>query len=388
MAQPPVFDIGAFQRDTAAGTTAIKRPREIAHFSYDDTHTLHVNSEQSLRYYYPAIINAPGSNEGKRSPINLREGYDTFVKRDDKSDEHLDSLLATIIDLEQKQGHKLEVDFITWRGMMTKILTAPFDFFSDFEMNATLFQGTIYIEENHAYKQEQRAGEARPPARNGIAQEEIQYWGYKFETLSSLPQPWALCSRAEIENRHREQINNHAQFCSIVRTGMGTSSFVIGGEVDAIEGVRPENRNQPSSWVEFKTTKAPATPKDKRTYERKLLNFWAQSFLLGVPKLVVGFRDEEGSLLSSEEFQTQKLPGLVKNKMSHSWDGNTCLQFAARLLEFLKTNIQSEGMWRIKRKQGRPEVELFRVEESGHGNIISQAFKDHREKMLAGVTEG
>lgn len=40
---------------------------------------------------------------------------------DDTTDEHLDSLLKTIIDLEQKNGKKLDTDFITWRGMMTKV---------------------------------------------------------------------------------------------------------------------------------------------------------------------------------------------------------------------------------------------------------------------------
>ena len=36
-------------------------------------------------------------------------------------DDHLDSLLKTIIDLEQKEGKKIEANFITWRGMMTKV---------------------------------------------------------------------------------------------------------------------------------------------------------------------------------------------------------------------------------------------------------------------------
>ena len=44
---------------------------------------------------------------------------------DDTADEHLDSLLKTIMALEQETGQKVEADFITWRGMMTKVEYLP-----------------------------------------------------------------------------------------------------------------------------------------------------------------------------------------------------------------------------------------------------------------------
>jgi RAT1-interacting protein len=62
-----------------------------------------------VRYYYPPTLGA-----------DLSKGFDTFEKLDDTRDDHLDSLLKTLIDYEQKQGKRVEADFITWRGMMTK----------------------------------------------------------------------------------------------------------------------------------------------------------------------------------------------------------------------------------------------------------------------------
>ena len=67
-------------------------------------------------------------------------------------------------------------------------------------------------------------------------------------------------------------------------------------------------------------------------YERKLLKFWIQSFLLGVPKIVVGFRSKDGILQSLEELETNKIPALVK-KNKASWDGNVCINFTANFLE-------------------------------------------------------
>ena len=59
--------------------------------------------------------------------------------------------------------------------------------------------------------------------------------GYKFETLSLIPDTWAATSRETIENRENEAVNNHAQYCSVVKTGIGKTKMIIGGEVDAGE---------------------------------------------------------------------------------------------------------------------------------------------------------
>lgn len=83
--------------------------QHIAQFSYDESRNYHPDAS-SLRYYYPARL---GSN------LNL--GFETFQQFDDTADEHLESLLKTIIDLEQKEGKACEADIVTWRGMMTKV---------------------------------------------------------------------------------------------------------------------------------------------------------------------------------------------------------------------------------------------------------------------------
>lgn len=57
--------------------------------------------------------------------------------------------------------------------------------------------------------------------------------GYKFETLSTLPAPWAETSRDFIEDRENQVVNNKEQYCSVVRTGIGKSVLCLGGEVDA-----------------------------------------------------------------------------------------------------------------------------------------------------------
>lgn len=48
-----------------------------------------------------------------------------------------------------------------------------------------------------------------------------------------IPRPWDATSREEIEGREDQIVNNKAQYCSVVRTGIGKVKMVIGGEVDA-----------------------------------------------------------------------------------------------------------------------------------------------------------
>ena len=48
--------------------------------------------------------------------------FETFKQLDDTVDDHLDSLLKSIMNLEQRTGAKCSADIITWRGLLTKVL--------------------------------------------------------------------------------------------------------------------------------------------------------------------------------------------------------------------------------------------------------------------------
>ena len=56
----------------------------------------------------------------------------------------------------------------------------------------------------------------------------------------------------------------------------------------------------------------------------------------------------------------------------------------AKMLEFLKQTIAGqEGVWRIKRSKNSREIAVFRVDETGTGQILKQTFKEHRDRLLA-----
>jgi RAT1-interacting protein len=261
-------------------------------------------------------------------------------------------------------------------------MTAPFDNFAEFNMFATLHNGTIYIEEDFPSRAAERAAEAdRPPPRHQHpdqqSREMMTYWGYKFETLSLIPTPPSSTSPAEIR-KHQESItSNHAQHCSIVQTSFGPHSLILGGEVDGLLAPKPTDPEVPVQWVELKTSEELPPPqrqqhRDILKFERKLLKFWAQSFLLGVPKIVVGFRSKSGVLRGLQTFNTHELPGMVR-RGTGCWDGNTCINFAAAFLAWLKETVTEEAVYSIVLKKKTGVVRVTKVKE-GTGGIVSEEF--------------
>lgn len=142
-----------------------------------------------------------------------------------------------------------------------------------------------------------------------------------------------------------------------------------------------------------------ANDKDRLKYERKLLKYWIQSFLLGVPKIVVGFRSQNGILQRLEELETKSIPMIVKREGKGTWDGNLCINFTAAFLDceaftaraLLTTNaslglrktITSKGVWRIRRRERSSVIEVYKNEDRDYGDILSLEFIEWRNRMDA-----
>ena len=58
----------------------------------------------------------------------------------------------------------------------------------------------------------------------------------------------------------------------------------------------------------------------------------------------------------------------------------------------LKATITEGGVWRIRRRERSPVIEVFKQEESGYGDILLPAFVEWRTKGgsgdAAGMSEG
>jgi RAT1-interacting protein len=78
-------------------------------------------------------------------------------------------------------------------------------------------------------------------------------------------------------------------------------------------------------------------------FKRKLMKYWIQSFLLGVPRIVVGFRTQDGVLVEAREMETHRIPEMVNADPNPKWNADMCVNFAATFLECKPTTISYES---------------------------------------------
>ncbi|CAE6425547.1 unnamed protein product [Rhizoctonia solani] len=302
-------------------TPAFGQPQQLTCFSYTPDRELRFDTS-ALKYYVPAPINA-----------DLGYRYEHWIKRPEERG-RIDSLLQAIgqehIIQERKKGA-----FISWRGVMTKLLTAPVESRDPVNLNLMFLDGCIYAEE-HATNAVIAEKENIPPR-----QRLMMYYGYSFESFSTWDE--SLQRREQYAERDRVRcwsgdVDTNVQFCSVVKTKIGAERMILGGEVDCC---KDRYTGQPNSYVELKTSMVIRKSQDEERFERKLLKFWAQSFLLGIPEIVVGFRTHQGRISTLQTFETLALPRMVRGKPG-AWDPKPCLVFAEKLLRFIRSTLMED----------------------------------------------
>lgn len=305
-----------------------KQPVEVGCFSLDSERRF-FNDSRQMRYYV----------EPDRNPnFDLRDGYrDRFIKRDDSVKERLDHILRWMVASKSKlnprvaaaSSRTLDVDFVTWRGHLTKLLTTPYETKEGWLLAVTRFRGTFYISEveTEAARRERENRTER--------HEEMMYWGYKFEQYTcadnahSLPDPGGV-------------VNTNEAFCTVVQTRLADHRLLFSGEVDCRDK-DPKAPAPPACYVELKTSAEICTPKQRSNFHRfKLLKWWAQSFLPGVPRVVAGFRDQEGVVVSVETFHIAKISHLIKNEYN-CWKPTVCMNFCCDFLSFVKRVVTEDS---------------------------------------------
>ena len=105
---------------------------------------------------------------------------------------------------------------------------------------------------------------------------------------------------------------------------------------------KPAVQGSPINWVELKTSQEIRGQGDMDAFHRKLMKFWIQSFLLGVPKIIVGFRTRDGILADVKEIETHQIPDTVNSGPNPQWNADMCVNFAAA---FLECEFSPAGGW-------------------------------------------
>ncbi|KAH9041705.1 RAI1-domain-containing protein [Lactarius pseudohatsudake] len=322
-------------------TVPFQRPLPLISFSYNQGRELEF-SDAAMRYY---IDPPPGADLGY--------GYDRWVRRPEEKG-RLDGLLRAISETRRREASDPAIGVISWRGTMTKILTAPYEDRDGWELNIMHKNGTLYFEEFISDSRLKEKDDTAPHQRVQM------YYGYAFES-------WCTASQPDAPSGWGGDVDTSVQWCRVVKTKLGDTRIVIGGEVDCVK-----NSGEKDLMVELKTSMNIRGYRDEERFEKKLLKFYFQSFLLGVPEIIVGFRTPNGQLTTVQPFKTLEIPRMVRGK-PNAWDAQICLDWGDRFLTWVRKNVVSgtvtpESVWRVKFTP-RVGVELTLLHDTGRREV-------------------
>ncbi|KAI7897652.1 RAI1 like PD-XK nuclease-domain-containing protein [Cokeromyces recurvatus] len=325
-----------------------KQPQELVSYSIDHERRVWFD-DRELKYYSPP-------NEDDDQDLNI--GYEKMIKRDDSIPEHIDTLLDALTFYNTENKNTTTADIVTWRGIMTKLMCTPYSRKEAWTLRATRYKDTIYIEEEK--KEEEKMTEK---------QKLMSYWGYRFETLYT--KPYSINDKEDDDDK--TIVNTNIQYCTVVKTKLGNNSIIMGAEVDCCN--KEKSKQKLENYIELKTSRIIESKQNLYSFERyKLLKFWAQSFLVGVPKIICGFRNDEGRILNIKEYKTLEIPRLIRNK-PNLWNPSVCLNFANELLNWIRLKMTENDAtltYLIEFKYPFKEINLTNT---GHSHVfLTQRF--------------
>ena len=193
------------------------------------------------------------------STSNEPEGLDNVVK-------FIDPLI-----LNDTNG---KCSLVTWRGILTKIMTNE-----PITLLACKYKNVLFVRES---TEGRRKSSHFHPAEK---------WGRAFEKLF-------------VESSIKEE---HELGC-VFKSRLGGTKLIYGAEIDCVD----EN----GKFIELKTSRVLGNEvyRNGPFVERKMPKFWAQCYLVGIESLLVGFRDDFGVVKDLQFLATREMQSHVPHK--------------------------------------------------------------------------
>ncbi|CAL9736695.1 decapping nuclease Rai1p [Monosporozyma servazzii] len=343
--------------------TTLRKPREFGCYSRTDKDEIFVNDARNLSYFYFT------DNElAKTQSLDLSAGRREFQDRSETISDpcSMKGLLDTIRVAEEKVNKRLGADIITFRGIIRKLISYGVEesrFTDPINLQVLVFDGQIFIKDINQNSDLAKKNEVQ--SNYGI--DLGSFSGYKFETLTTIPKPFSEVSRETIEERPKQIVSNGNEYASVVQTGIGSSKIILGAEVDAIFDFKPtpeENEDNLAHYIELKCTKVIQSQRDCLNFEKKLFRTWLQCFLVGIPRITYGFRNELYQLKTIEEYQTVEIPQLVNPSMKEQF--NDAIKwygcFIDWLLQTLPRDSKDTEMLAYKLTNGEQSLRLEQID--------------------------
>ncbi|XP_043694844.1 NAD-capped RNA hydrolase DXO1-like [Telopea speciosissima] len=305
---------------------AFQEPCEVACYSRIEGGDVYFD-DRSLRLFKRLITEDVGAD--------LNEGFESYIAKKELDCQGFGDLLDCIRD---KNVPLQNIHFVTFRNNLNKILATAYNRHEPWEMGVHKRNGVVYLDVHKLPERPQSELDRRRC-----------YWGYCFENLATED------SRGP-DGEGIHHIDSNVEFCSVIRTKLGAHRIIMGAEMDCCDSTDDGRR----FYIELKTSRELDYHTEERYEREKLLKFWIQSFLAGVPYIVIGYRDDAGRLVRTERLRTKDITQRVK--MKGYWQGGVCLAFADEVLCWLYGTVKENEDYILQFSHPFTRIELLQAQ--------------------------
>ncbi|KAG4073426.1 hypothetical protein HA402_000650 [Bradysia odoriphaga] len=305
----------------------ISKPYILGYFSISHNRQF-IPDQTNLKY-----LKLPAS--GQPIHFDLNEGYDSYQHKPDNA--HQDKLnhilryillnlkkLAAPTVSPERTDKLLNIDVICFRGKLRMLMCTPYDTRDGWSLLATKWKGNIYLcghsSEEEILKKQNESEELK----------KICTYGFKFEqfVMSDSPTSDPVSDTPVLEGE---------EFCCMFTTRLESTSILYGAEMDGIESssVVDLSETDPNDlkFTELKVRLKVSNHRQIENFNRfKTRNWWCQSYLAKVEKIVVGVRTQNGIVNTLESVDVASMP----QKFERFWSDTVCMDFLDNFLCMVK----------------------------------------------------
>lgn len=285
------------------------KPWVVGAFSVDGNR-LYSHSRKNCKYVYKQVYS-------ERRTYDLNTGIDNVVRKVEScKEEKLSHLLQFILDnlsqIRQPTGlidrnKVLMADFVCFRGLLRQIMCTPYEYREPWIILAIKFKDTIYLCAEETQKQAQdrvnQTDTLKKILSYGFKFEQFILTGLTFHSISIyffIPSDYFNSTDDPcVEPMTDIPVNENEEFCCMFSATLNGNKLLYGAEMDGIEEYAPIDIKSVDfnrcNFVELKVKLLEQNERQRQNYFRfKLRNWWCQTFLANIQKIIVGTRNDDG----------------------------------------------------------------------------------------------
>ncbi|XP_055353437.1 decapping and exoribonuclease protein-like [Paramacrobiotus metropolitanus] len=306
----------------------------------------------------PPIVRQHG--EGDQShvtglEIDLNQGYDPGVEKSWTAVmyRHL-MLLLNWMAAHTSYFRDAAPEIVCWNGTLKEIMMTAFNRrttnANGWKIDVVLIDGVLYMALN---------GYTHPGNTRKKSEADLEY-EKRCEHRGSVYEDVMTRNTGEAATLSHP-LKDKSSFYSFLTRRINDIRVMFGAEVDCRD---PDVAGTPASYIELKATahwKATAKTVSQwkwTFYQYKLAKYWAQAFIAGMTKVIVGLWDEAGVLVETREYDTNDIAVQAKAEAMATWNPEEGMVFLGLFLKHVRDTVtkdyKQKVQWGCTRSSGVP----------------------------------